>query len=78
MKYENRIVLDPAILVGKPITKGTHIAVEFLLGLLAQGWDYDEIIKNYPQLTKTDIWVAIEYAAETLKTEKIYPVGVKG
>ena len=71
-------MLDPGILAGKPIIKGTRIAVEFLLELLAQGWDYDKITKNYPQLTKHDIRAAIEYAAETLRTEKVYPIGVKG
>ncbi len=48
MKWEERIVLDPAILAGKPIIKGTRLAVEFIIDLLAQGWSEHQIFENYP------------------------------
>ena len=50
MEPEDRIILDPDILAGKPILKGTRISVEHLLELLANGWTYEEISENYPQI----------------------------
>lgn len=72
MDWKKRIVIDPDILVGKPVIKGTRIAVEFILELLANGWAHEEIMKNYPQLKKDDIMAALMYAAYTLKEEKVY------
>jgi len=77
MRLKNRIVLDPKILSGKPIIRGTRISVEFLLDLLANGWSYEKILSNYPQLSMEDIQAALEYATETLKSEKVYPVITK-
>lgn len=56
----DRIVLDPAILVGKPIVQGTRLSVDFLLGLMAQGWPESEILRNYPGLTREDLLACIE------------------
>lgn len=53
MTWQDSIVVDPAILTGKPIIKGTRITVEFLLHLLAEGWTAGEITRNYPSLTST-------------------------
>ncbi len=55
MNSQDRIVIDPEILVGKPITKGTRLAVEFIIDLLAQGWTEAEILHNYPGLAREDI-----------------------
>lgn len=74
MKYKDRIEINPDILVGKPIIKGTRISVEFILELLANGWSMEEILKNYPQITKEDILAAIEYSLEILKEEKVYSI----
>ena len=49
------IEINPKICRGKPVIKGTRISVEFILELLANGWSYDEILENYPQLKKEDI-----------------------
>ena len=76
MNWHDRIVLDPAILVGKPIIKGTRLAVEFLVGLLAEGWTHEEMLSNYPQLIEEDIQAALHYAAETLQRERVYPLAV--
>ena len=54
------IVIDEEICGGKPVIKGTRISVEFILELLSNGWSYDEILKNYPQLKKKDILEAIK------------------
>ncbi len=50
MTYGDRIIVDPEILVGKPVIKGTRLAVEFIIELLANGWSHDDILKNYPGL----------------------------
>jgi uncharacterized protein (DUF433 family) len=63
MGNEDRIVLSPDVLVGKPVIKGTRIAVEFIIGLLANGWRHDDILKNYPGLTSERILVCLSYAS---------------
>lgn len=72
MDWEDRIIVDPKILVGKPVIKGTRIAVEFILELLSNGWSEEEILRNYPQLTMEDILASLKYTTEILKEEKIY------
>jgi uncharacterized protein (DUF433 family) len=74
MNWEERITIDPKILVGKPVIRGTRIAVEFVVDLLAQGWSERQILENYPGLTHEDILACLNYASETLKSEKVYPV----
>jgi uncharacterized protein (DUF433 family) len=71
MRYRDRIEVNPDVLLGKPIIKGTRISVEFILELLVNGWDMEQILKNYPQLEKEDILAAIEYSLEILKGEKV-------
>ena len=73
MDWQNRITVDPSILVGKPVIKGTRLAVEFIVDLLAQGWQESEIIRNYPGITHDDITACLKYATNILKAEKIYP-----
>jgi len=75
-KYKkNRIVVDPEIMVGKPIIKGTRITVELILRLLAQGEKIEEILKAYPHLEREDIYAALEYAGEIIEEEKVMPLG---
>ena len=50
-----RIAVDPAILLGKPIIHGTRLSVEFLIGLMAEGWAEADILANYPGLTHDDV-----------------------
>lgn len=75
MNWRERIHIDPDILVGKPIVKGTRLAVEFILGLLGQGWSEQEILENYPGLEKADIQACQAYVSELLQSEKLYAVG---
>jgi len=70
---EERIVLDPKILSGKPIIKGTRISVEFVIELLSSGMNVQEILREYPHLKKEDIYAALSYANKILKHEEIYP-----
>jgi uncharacterized protein (DUF433 family) len=76
MNWRDRITIDPKVLVGKPVIKGTRIAVEFVINLLAQGWSESEIVRNYPGLTHENILACLKYAGETLQSEKVYPVKV--
>ncbi|MGC9514806.1 DUF433 domain-containing protein [Methanocrinis sp.] len=64
MIWQDRIVIDPAILAGKPVIKGTRLAVEFVIGLLAQGWSESEILRNYPGLTHEEFQACLSYARE--------------
>ena len=72
-KYQNRVALDPRIMTGKPIIKGTRITVELVLRLLAQGMTVEKVLAEYPQLKKEDIYAAIEYATEAIAEERVYP-----
>jgi len=76
MSWQDRIVIDPKILTGKPTIKGSRLAVEFIVGLLAQGWTEAEIVKNYPGLTRQDILACLSYASEVLKSERVFPASV--
>jgi uncharacterized protein (DUF433 family) len=70
--WRERITVDPKVLSGKPVIKGTRIAVEFILELLANSWTVEDILTNYPQLRREDVAAALKYAAEILKEEKAY------
>ena len=72
--WRSRITVDPKILAGKPIIKGTRISVELILDLLANGWTIEIVLENYPQLKKEDIIAVLKYATEILKEEKVYPL----
>jgi uncharacterized protein (DUF433 family) len=67
----NRITFNLKILGGKPIIKGTRISVDFILELLASGMKENEILKEYPRLTRADIRAALEYAAQNIKREEV-------
>ena len=74
MNWQQHIVVDPAVLSGKPVVKGTRLTVEFVLGLLAQGWNEAEILRNYPGLTREQILASVAYAQERLSEEKVFAV----
>lgn len=74
MNWQKRIVIDPEILVGKPVIKGTRLSVEFVIDLLAQGWSEADILRNYPGLTQEDIKACLSYASTALQAEKVYPL----
>jgi uncharacterized protein (DUF433 family) len=75
MDWRTRITADPAVLVGKPVVKGTRLAVEFIIGLLAAGWTHEQILDNYPGLTLEDIRACLAYAGELLQQERVFPLG---
>lgn len=64
-----KIVVNPRILGGKPIIEGTRISVEFILDLLASDVSEEEILEDYPHLTKEDIHACLRYAARSYRNE---------
>ncbi len=68
-----RIGLDPNVLAGKPVVRGTRLSVEFVIGLMADGWAEADIAANYPGLTHEDVIACLAYARDTLNGEKVYP-----
>ena len=76
MDWRDRISVDSNVLVGKPVIKGTRIAVEFLMELMANEWTHEQILKNYPHLTAEDIQAALHYATETVKQGHVIPLPV--
>ena len=75
MVWQDRITIDPAVLVGKPVIKGTRLAVEFIVDLLAHGWTEEEILRNYPGITSEDIRACLAYASALHEAECVYPLG---
>ena len=73
MTTHARIVLDPAVLAGKPIVRGTRLSVEFVIGLMADGWSEADILANYPGLVREDIAACLAYARDVLQSEKVHP-----
>jgi len=74
VNWQERIAIDPNVLVGKPVIKGTRLAVEFIIELLAQGWSEQEVLNNYPGITSDDIHACLSYASAVLHAEKVYPL----
>jgi uncharacterized protein (DUF433 family) len=72
MRWQDRIVIDNEILVGKPTIKGTRISVEFVLDLLGRGWTIEHVLREYDHLTPEDIQACLAYASDVLKSERVY------
>lgn len=68
-----RSVLDPDILAGTPVISGTRLAVEFVIGLLAEGWTEADILDAYPGLTHPDIIACLAFARDVLRGERVFP-----
>ena len=74
MNWQQHIEVNSAIMMGKPVIKGTRVTVENIVEELAAGYSFDEIIKAHPRVTKEDIQAALHYAALAIKNEKNYPL----
>ena len=68
-----RITLDPKVLAGKPVILGTRLSVEFVIGLMADGWGEAEILTNYPGISHDDIIACLAYARDILSSERVFP-----
>ncbi len=70
------IEVNPRIMTGKPVIKGTRITVEIILEKLSYGMSFSDILEAYPSLSVEKIRAALAFAAESLKGDKIYPMAV--
>ncbi len=67
MNWQDHIVADKEVLLGKPTIKGTRLSIEHLVGLLAQGWTEQQILDNYPRLTKEDLKAVFAYLHDCMQ-----------
>ncbi len=72
MDWHERITVNPKVLAGKPVIKGTRIAVEFVVDLLGRGWSVEQILHEYDHLKPEDVQACLAYASEVLKSERVY------
>jgi uncharacterized protein (DUF433 family) len=70
-----RVVVDPSVMLGKPVIRGTRIPVELILRKLSEGASHAELLDAYPRLTAEDLRAAIRYAADVVAHEEIVPAG---
>jgi uncharacterized protein (DUF433 family) len=73
MMEHPRIALAPDVLAGKPVIRGTRLSVEFVIGLMADGWSEADILGNCPGVTHDDIIACLAYVRDTLSSEKVFP-----
>ena len=78
MAAQGRVEINPKVMLGKPIIRGTRITVELILRKLAEGATRHDLLEAYPHLTDDDIQAAITYAADTLAHEETVVVDPKG
>ena len=71
----NLIAVDPEIMLGKPVLAGTRITVELILDKLAAGETIEQILEEYPQLSRDGILAALAYASDALKSIAAFPTG---
>lgn len=74
MNWSERIISDPEVLLGKPTIKGTRLAVDFIMGRLADGWTEKDLLENCPRLTPDDIRAVFAYASECLRDSMLVSV----
>jgi uncharacterized protein (DUF433 family) len=75
-EWQHRIVVDPGIMTGKPVIRGTRVPVELIVRMLAQGVSEQDILREYPRLRPPDIRAALAYAAGVLAQEEVFPLPV--
>ena len=72
MDWPERISLNPEVLCGKPVVKGTRISVELVLDLIGSGWTEKEILEEYPRMSAEDIRACVQYAKQLVASERVY------
>jgi uncharacterized protein (DUF433 family) len=73
MTEHPRTTLAPEVLAGKSVIRGTRLSVEFVIGLMADGWGEADILRDFPGVTLDDIIACLAYARDTLSSEKVFP-----
>jgi uncharacterized protein (DUF433 family) len=76
-KYVKRIVVDPEIMAGKPVIKGTRIPVDLIIKLLGEGMKQEDILEGYPSLAEDDIKASLLYGASVVSSEYVFPTIIK-
>ena len=76
-KILERIVINPNVMVGKPVIKDTRLTVEHVLGLLAQGATFEEVIEEYQGITTEDIQACLLFATKSLESIEFMPLTAK-
>ena len=74
MNLDERITLNPDVLTGKPVIRGTRIPVEVIVRMLSQGISEEAILQEYPRLRAEDLQAALDYAADVLADEHVFPL----
>jgi uncharacterized protein (DUF433 family) len=74
MDWRDRIEVNPEVLVGKPVVRGTRLAVELILDLLAAGESESQLLADYPRLTREDLPSCLAYASHLAHEFRAYPV----
>lgn len=75
--FLKRIVIDPEIMAGKSVIKGTRIPVDLIIKLIGEGMSHEDVLKGYPALTEEDIKASLLYGASVVSNEYIFPTIVK-
>jgi len=75
--YQHRIEINPGVMLGKPVIRGTRITVDLILRQFTQGLAIEDILRNYPHLTREDVVAAMAYATELVEEESVFPLSVK-
>ncbi|CAN5244965.1 hypothetical protein BH23GEM4_BH23GEM4_20140 [soil metagenome] len=78
MNWHEYVHTDPEVLTGKPVIRGTRLAVDFLLDLFAAGWTSEQVLESYPQLTPQALRAVFAFAAEAMHEESFYAVSLNG
>ncbi|OHD53663.1 MAG: hypothetical protein A2Y33_07010 [Spirochaetes bacterium GWF1_51_8] len=69
------VISDPSVMMGKPLIRGTRITVEHILEKMSAGETIEQVLSAHPSLTKQAVLAALEFAAEALKADVVYPIG---
>ncbi|MBV9688970.1 MAG: DUF433 domain-containing protein [Ktedonobacteraceae bacterium] len=72
--YTERIIIDPKIMVGKPVVKGTRVLVEVVLERLAENLDVKTLFEDYPRLTEEDVKACLTYAEAVIEGEDVFSI----
>lgn len=76
--WKTRIHSNSKVLVGKPVVKGTRLAVDFILNLFASGWSEKQVLESYPNLTTEDLKAVFAFAADCAKDESLFFIAESG
>ncbi len=75
--WREHLIVDPEVMTGKPVIKGTRLTADFLFGLLGSGWTVEELLENYPKLTRESVRALFVFASELAQEESLYLVPVQ-